>query len=716
MIGYGAVFLALIATVVAAVYYLKSHSSSLANRAPKLKSASKGGRWYQLSAALIGAAAVYLLGLILAGQYQYAYVYSYSSRDLSLAYKFSAFWAGQEGSFLLWAVFHALFGLVLLRRRDNPPAVMAVYSVLQAFLLLFILVKSPFMMLAQLPGDGAGLNPLLQDPWMVIHPPIVFLGYAGLAVPFAYALGGLMARSHHDWLGRALPWALLSWGALGAGIFIGGFWAYKVLGWGGYWAWDPVENSSLVPWVVAGVLVHLLFLARVRPSGIPFAYLGGIFSFVLVLYGTFLTRSGVLSDFSTHSFADEGAGGLLAGSLLVITVVSLVFLILRWEELPKGELYPALMSREFMLACSALVMTMFAALVLIGMSTPVFTVLLGNAQNVSASFYNTTSMPLAAALSVLLAVGAVITWGTNEGQKTRRYWWALVAAHGGILLTVSYGIYHPLLITVVFFSVAAVLMNLFGAVRQMISIPAAVTHIGVAVMLIGIVMSSAGSQTTMVTFEKGDSKPVFGHTLTYTGVEKVPDGKGFYQNFTINGSAVVKPLTKLNKEGVAAAREPGIYRTVASDLYLAPVMKNERGNEKKVNLRKGEETVLEGLGLKYIRAGMSTMPKGQDDVHIQAVLQATFEGRMSEIVPEMAFHSGKIEGNPVPVFGQYEITLIGINPNDGMITLLVYNRAAPAPIEALHAEISYKPLINLVWLGTALITIGTCWAGIRRLQ
>ncbi len=716
MIGYGAVFLALIATLIAAIYYLKSHSSSLARRSTKTNGAQKGIRWYQLSAALIGGAAVYLLALILTGQYQYAYVYSYSSRDLSLAYKLSAFWAGQEGSFLLWAVFHALFGLVLLRRRNNPPAVMTVYSVLQAVLLLFLLAKSPFMMLAQPPADGAGLNPLLQDPWMVIHPPVVFLGYAGLAVPFAYALGGLMARSHHDWLAPSLPWALLSWGALGAGIFIGGFWAYKVLGWGGYWAWDPVENSSLVPWVAAGALVHLLFLARTRPGGIRYAYLAGIFSFVLVLYGTFLTRSGVLSDFSTHSFADEGAGGLLAGCLLVITVVSLVFLILRWEELPKGELYPALISREFMLACSALVMAMFAALVFIGMSTPVFTVLLGNAQNVSASFYNTTSLPLAGALSVLLAVGGVITWGANKGLKLRWYWWALVVAHGGIVLTVSYGIYHPLLITMVFFSSAAVLMNLFGAARGMLTWPAGLTHVGAAIMLIGIVMSSAGNQTTMVTFEKGESKPVFGHTLTYTGVEKVPDGKGFYQNFTINGSAVVQPLTKLNKEGAAAAREPGIYRTVDGDLYVAPVMKNERGNEKKITLRKGEETPVDGLKLKFIRAGMSTMPKGQDDIHIQAVLQATFEGRMSEIIPEMAFHNGKIEGNPVPVFGQYEISLIGINPNDGMITLLIHNRAAPAKSEALHAEISYKPLINLVWLGTALITIGTCWAGVRRLQ
>ena len=651
-------------------------------------------------------------------RYQFAYVYSYSSRDLSLAYKLAAFWAGQEGSFLLWLVFHSTFGLILLRQKDLPQAVMAVYSIVQIVLILFLLVKSPFMMIAEPQADGAGLNPLLQDPWMVIHPPIVFLGYAGLAVPFAYALGGLLSRSHQKWVVPALWWSLLSWGALGAGIFIGGFWAYKVLGWGGYWAWDPVENSSLVPWLAAGALVHLLFLARIRTAGIKYAYITAIFSFILVLYGTFLTRSGVLSDFSTHSFADEGAGGLLAGGVFVTALFSCVILLLRWETLPSGQLYPGIRSREFMLACTSLVFAMLAGLVFIGMSTPVVTMLLGNAQNVSAAFYNLTALPLAAALAVLLTAGPLSKWGANEKLGLRKYWWVILFAHGGIFITIGYGIYHPLIITIVFFSLAGAILNMYGAAKRFLTWPAGLVHTGVALLLIGIMVSSAGNQSQIVSFDQGQAKRIFGYELTYVGIERIKDGNGFYHNFAVggqSGSNLLQSLTKLNKEGRQSAREPGIYKTLAADLYVAPLMQQEKPGGKKVVFRKGERSIVEGLELTFSRAAMSNQGKGSsEDVHIQTVFDASLEGNTIAITPEVAFHNGRIAGQPVTVFERYEVTLTGVNPADGTVSVMVRDLIARTQSDSLSAEVSYKPLINLVWLGTIIITIGTCWAGYLR--
>lgn len=236
MIGYGAVAIALLVTLAATACWFRKQGSPGSARL-----------LYGVSVGLIVAAAAYLLYILLGNRFDYAYVFSYSSRDLPLAYKLSAFWAGQEGSFLLWLLFHALFGLMLLRKSGTAAPVMAVYSLIQAVLLGLLLVKSPFMLLAEPRLDGVGLNPLLQDPWMVIHPPILFLGYAALAVPFSYALGALLRGRHQEWLQVATAWTLLAVSCLGAGMFIGGFWAYKVLGWGGYWAWDPVENSSLVP-------------------------------------------------------------------------------------------------------------------------------------------------------------------------------------------------------------------------------------------------------------------------------------------------------------------------------------------------------------------------------------------------------------------------------------------------------------------------------------
>ena len=717
MIGFGAIFLALIATCIAAFYYGNSHMEVVTRRTIKQEAGHKGEIWYAIATGLIGIAAAYLSYIILSDQYQYAYVYSYSSRDLDLTYKLSAFWAGQEGSFLLWVVFHGMFGQMLLRRKDTPPGVMSIYNLLQALLLIIILAKSPFVMLSELPTDGNGLNPLLQDPWMIIHPPVVFLGYAGLAVPFAYALEGLLSRRHSYWLVPALSWTLFSWATLGAGIFIGGFWAYKVLGWGGYWAWDPVENSSLVPWLVAGALLHLLLLARIRPSGVKLAYIASIFSFVLVLYGTFLTRSGVLSDFSTHSFADEGAGGLLAGFVLLITIAANSILILRWGDMPKGELYPAINSREFILACTGLVFAVFAVLVFIGMSTPVFTALLGQPQNVNMAFYNSTSLPLAVAMALLLTIGPVLKWGT-VGFKARKYWGAILCGHVGMIVAAKYGIYHPLIVTVIFFSLASLAMNIYGARRQLITWPAGLTHIGVALLLIGIMVSSAGSQSQMVSFEPEQSQQVFGQKLTYLGIEKMPYNNGFYQNFSLEGDNkyLLQPLTKLNKEGNPAAREPGIYRGLLADLYIAPVMKRESAGGKEFVMHKGDQTVQEGIQFKFIRVGMNSGKANNEDVRIQALLEVIIDGKTTEISPEMAFRNGRAIVMPLTVFEHYEVVLNGVNPGEGAISLAVRNMAIKSMSEHIDVEVSHKPLINLIWLGTVLITLGTFWAGYKRLQ
>lgn len=550
---------------------------------------------------------------------------------------------------------------------------------------------------------------------MVVHPPVLFLGYAGLAVPFACAIDGIMTGRHKNWASQALPWALFAWAALGAGIFLGGFWAYKVLGWGGYWGWDPVENSSLVPWLATGALVHLLLLARVRLAAVRPASFAALFTFVLVMYGTFLTRSGMLSDFSTHSFSDEGVGGILASFVLLTAVSALSILIIHWPSLPEGELYPAVKSREFFLAATAIIFAALGIIVLVGMSTPLVGMLLGNPQNVSTAFYNTTTLPLAAGLALLLAVGSLVGWGEARTRLFPRYWWIVGIVVVAAGLAAVGGIRQLLALMTVGLAAAVIAANLVAVSNKKMSHGAGLTHIGLAITLIGILFSSLASQSVYVSFQQGESQAVLGANFTYAGTRLDPEGQGYYQSFTLTGEAntVLEAYTKLNKEGRPAAHEPGIYRMPAADIYLAPAMHQEENPPQEMTLHKGEQQQENNLTVKFIRYGMSGNGPG-GDVRVYALLAVTKDGDTEEARPELLSRNGQVTSAPFKVFGQYEISLTAVSMKDGTATISVKDLTVPPEQPRIDVEISRKPLINLVWLGTVFITIGTIWSGVNR--
>lgn len=605
MMGYTMLVFALITTGMAACYYAICNYAAATGRIRQDGLAQKALFYYKISSALIGMPGVYLLVLLLTDRFQYAYVFSYSARALPLAYKVSAFWAGQEGSFFLWLLFHISFGWILTRQKTARPGCMAAYCVLQALLLVILLAMSPFRMLPELAEDGAGLNLMLQDPWMVIHPPLVFLGYAGLAVPLVIAIGGILDNEHKTWPAQALPWALFAWAVLGAGIFIGGFWAYKVLGWGGYWAWDPVENSSFVPWLFAGAFIHFLLVGARRPAGVKGAYILATFTFVMVLYGTFLTRSGVLSEFSVHSFADEGIGGLLAAFLPSVTVGAFLPLIIRWPGLPEGKAYTTIRSREFLLALATAALCVFAILVVIGMSTPLITSLLGTPYSVGSDFYNITSLPIVAALMLLATLAPIIRWG-KDSTKIAAYWWLLVP---GIAAAVWSGWLTPVSLWVpadIGLAVMAIVSNLVMTVRRRLSRPAALAHIGVAVITMGILVSSAGSESQTVQFAPGEKHNLFGTEIVYQGSELQLGEQSIRHNFQIGGasSTPLWSLIKLDKAGRIAIREPGIYRSWNADLYLAPL--NSLGQQGPITVEISQKPCISlvWLGAVFITVGI----------------------------------------------------------------------------------------------------------------
>ena len=366
----------------------------------------RGGKWRrlgQLSFLAHGAAVFTVIGCIfyamLNQYYEFQYVHSHVSADLQQRYIFSAFWEGQEGSFLLWMFWHVILGYVLMvtaRRWEAP--VMAVLCSVQIVIVsmilgvhfgvgdwVFKLGSSPMLLLRETINapifqqadyvsllKGNGLNPSLQNYWMTIHPPTLFLGFASTVVPFAYAVAGLWTGLHKEWLKPALKWSLFSAGILGTGILMGAAWAYEALNFGGYWAWDPVENTSLVPWLLLVAGLHTNLISRATGQGIRATYLFYLFTFVMIIYSTFLTRSGVLGDTSVHAFTEMGLEAQLLFFLGFFSLLSVGLMAWRWRSIPVPEKEEQLTSREFWMFIGSLVLLMSAVLITGSTSLPVY--------------------------------------------------------------------------------------------------------------------------------------------------------------------------------------------------------------------------------------------------------------------------------------------------------------------------------------------------------
>src|SRR5215831_16638271 len=364
--------------------------------------------------------AAILMTLLLQHRFDVAYVNSYSSLDLPTHFLISTFWAGQEGSFLLWCFWGALIGLFVWRSaKEQEAPVMVVYLATFLGIVAILCKQSPFKLLPPpAPEDGVGLNPLLQDPWMVIHPPVMFSGFASLSVPFAFAIAALWKKRWDGWVVRAIPWALFTFVTLGTAILMGGYWAYKTLGWGGYWGWDPVENTSLVPWLCTAALVHGLYLQRSQKRHRRVNLILACLAFATILYGTFLTRSGILADFSVHSFVDLGITGWLVAILLGFIFLSIALLAWRWRSIPTIESEePAVLSRSVLFILGIAVFCALSFVILLGTSAPLVTRLTGNPSQVQTGFYGRTTTPAALLLVVLAGLVPFVSWkGTTSGE------------------------------------------------------------------------------------------------------------------------------------------------------------------------------------------------------------------------------------------------------------------------------------------------------------
>jgi len=519
------VWISFISALLSTLFFFRLFNSS----SERSSLAARGARgFYWLHTLSLVGVSVILYYLIFQHYFEYSYVWNYSSRDLPIKYIISCFWAGQEGSFLVWALFQALVGLVLLRTsKEWQAGVMTFFALSQVFVTSMMLGvslgsweigTSPFRLLREtvdtISGtifedanylsfltDGNGLNPLLENIWMTIHPPILFLGYALALVPFSYAMAALVRKEFTSWIRIVLPWMLLALLLLGAGILLGGAWAYVSLTFGGFWAWDPVENSSLVPWMTLIAALHFLLIARKQNHALTAAFIFTTLSYILVLFASYLTRSGVLSETSAHSFGDDGMATQLVIFLLVFFLLSAGLVISRMGKLQLKR-KERLLSKEFWMFVGSLVVVLSAFQILFTTSIPVFNAIFGThiaPPTNSVAFYNHWQTPFALLITGFIAFSQILNFDQNDtGSFLRKTIIPLVLSLGLTILFNRIGVVTSLnfllFLFFIWFGLTASLMNLLFRTSTPRNLPAIITHIGFITFLLGVLITFSNSK------------------------------------------------------------------------------------------------------------------------------------------------------------------------------------------------------------------------------
>ncbi len=558
----------------------------------------------------VALAAVVLVTATFQNDFSISYILHHSNRDLPIPYKFAVLWSGQEGSLLFWALLLSTYGLVLRLRHKVDTRLVAyasvVISAVQVFFLLLVnFAANPFAMtIGNLPPDGNGLNPLLQYPEMVIHPPMLYLGYVGFTVPFAFALAALIMKYPGEkWIHITRRWTMVTWGFLTAGIFLGAHWAYSVLGWGGYWGWDPVENASLMPWLTGTAFLHSVMMQEKRGM-LKVWNVWLIFStFMLAIFGTFLTRSGVVS--SVHAFAQSSIGTWFVSFLALTMAVCLYWFLKNRDHLRSENRLESLVSRESSFLFNNLLLLVACFTVLWGTLFPVLSEWVqGTKVTVGPPFFNRVNIPVALLLLLLTGVGPLLAWRKTSMDSLKRNFRipVLVGLAAGILL-VAIGYIKPWAEQSAFYSLVTIILsvivsttvisefvrggrvigrhtgqNLFASMVQLTRrntrrYGGYIVHFGVIVIMIGFA-GSAFNQDIERELTNGQSMAIGPYTLTMRSNTQ-DDNPNYSSEWAIvDVSKNGKPLTTMYPERrfFKASQQPqsmvALHTTLKEDLYL----------------------------------------------------------------------------------------------------------------------------------------------------
>ncbi|MEX0777332.1 MAG: heme lyase CcmF/NrfE family subunit [Phycisphaeraceae bacterium] len=508
-----------------------------------------------LFAGMIMLAGVCLLAAFLGNDFRLDYVTRYSEKALPFGYKIAAFWAGQEGSLLLWACILAVLSAMVVaiyRKRDGvEPAVtlmvMAIVTGFFAAIMVFAKGANPFALLGYAVADGQGLNPMLQDPGMIAHPPLLFLGYAGYTVPFAILAGALAAGRRDDgWLADTRRWLLASWLFLSVGIILGAQWAYVELGWGGYWAWDPVENASLLPWLTGTALMHSIMI-RSAPGKPTFRIWNAALiaaTFLLCIFGTYLTRSGVIQ--SVHAFPESSIGQFFLTFIVVTLLVSVALIAWRYQLLRSRKPLDGFFTREGAFLATNILLVIITLTTLVGTVFPILSGLVARQPiSVGPEFYNRVVAPMAVLLLAIMAIGPFLGYTrTGMSKLPHPVLIPVVAAIVGVGIAGAMGltgIWALVCVAIIVFALVALVGDLVRLTVQRMrehgeNLLAAligqidanhrryggqIVHLGMLMILAGVAGSSLFGQTHEIKMETGNTTEVAGYQVMVSNVQEV---------------------------------------------------------------------------------------------------------------------------------------------------------------------------------------------------
>jgi cytochrome c-type biogenesis protein CcmF len=699
---------------------------------------------FGIMAVSVLAASILLLVYILTHRFEFAYVWEYSSRSLPLDLLVTTFWAGQDGSFMLWALCGAVIGLILMvytRRKGFEAETMAFYAVIQAFLLLLLILKSPFtyiwhaypndVPLGTIPSDGRGLNPLLQNFWMIAHPPMLFAGFAAMAVPFVFAMAALWRKAYQEWISSALPWVIGGTVALGTGIMMGGYWAYGVLGWGGWWGWDPVENSSLVPWIIGIIHIHTLLIQRKTGGLARTNFFLGISTFVLVVYSTFLTRSGILGSSSVHSFVNPGGWVYTCLVLWLVSLVSIGILMLgiRWKDLKALAVRFSFFTRESFLGISSAIMGAIALVILFGTSYLLFPQAI-----LERPFYDNTNLPIAIGMMMFLGLSLGLQWKEeSRGVLLRNSVASFVLALIGTIVLVVVGLRDIMMGLLAFASLFAFFVNIIRMVKlakeNIRFTGGTISHIGLALLMLGIIGSGRYGEKQTASLPLNGPKVVLGHQLTYTGSKQMEDGKWYFSVTVANKGSqfTLEPVMFQSDYNNSLMRNPDYAAFLTGDFYIEPVSLEEvaapsgaAGGGSTLQMKKGESKSLGDAIVTFLR--FDTNHKGMEatigagSFPVGVVLQIKRGSNMEEVVPVTVYRGAeKMETRKATTKdGAIGFELVAMNIGTqsipSSIELGVSGSGVPATpgikSQLLVIEASLKPFMSVVWAGAVFILLG----------
>lgn len=737
-------FLVIAATV---LFVVATFARLFEPKAPILK---KVGNWaFGLGCVAIFGTFASLGALFIGNRFEYEYVWGHADSKNTIPYRIAGIWSGQEGSFLLWAACSAAFGWPVLRLAQKYQRwYTVIFSVFLGSLTAILAYESPFRLnmmngLPIVPPEGTGLAPSLQNYWVTIHPPTIFLGFGSLTVLFALAFAALFERDYDTWIPIVRPWAIVSMTLVGVGLCMGGFWAYETLGWGGFWMWDPVENTSFVPWCFAAAFVHGIIVQTTRKRWQISNLLMGALPFLSFVYGTFLTRSGFLADASVHSFAqmDRSALRLLIGMMGLFTIGFTSFWIVRavMNRKAEGPESAVGLNREGFYRTGALLLIGMAVATMLGMSVPLFMALSGRKPAVVDEHTYHLVLPwIFVPLMLVMATAPFVSWRTMPVKDFVKRCYSILCLTVGFtgLILLGFAITPlgrvadltgtvafaggmqvkgmPWIMTLVALCVFTLISNVWRITEltraSKLALAPFITHIGVCVLMAGLIISRGFERKGEALVMENHPGRALGYAVVYKGQTSTRYDRHNEVKFDI--------LDAANNGKVIFTASPGLYYVKSPDGMENPMVwphiqrhffydvyvtlnppQKEAGQP--IQLQAGESADFGGLKLTYKKMTREGEP-GKAGTKFGALVEVSDGKTVNTVNPkmELGFGGPPIQ-HPAKLDSSLNLQMVGMDAASGGVTLQVEMNTPMYPIEIYH-----KPLTILVWGGTGIMTLG----------